>query len=86
MPLISLTAALRSTFLTHISSSNPPSRAVPFMTHSISETEGKCSDVRLGTQGEDGGEMPIYIELKFCFICRIWRLGRSGLKGEDERT
>ncbi len=32
-------------------------------------------------QGEDGGEMPIYMELIFCFICRFWRLGCSGLEG-----
>lgn len=53
-----------------------------FSTHSISETERKCRDVGWGMQGEDGGEITVYLELIFCFICRLWRLWLSGLKGD----
>lgn len=81
MPLISLTAAQHSTFLTHTSSPRSVLPCYAFTTHSISETEGKCRDVRSGMQGEDGGEIPICMELIFCFICRFWRLGLSGPRG-----
>lgn len=51
MSLISLTAAPRSRFLMRISSYDPSSCAF----RHTSETERKCSDVRLGTRGEDRG-------------------------------
>lgn len=52
------------------------------MTHSISETEGKFRDVSSGMREADGGGMPIYTELTFCFPSSPWRLGHSGLRGQ----
>lgn len=60
MPLISLTAAQRSTFLTHISPSDPSSSAASFTTRSISETEGEFRDVSSGMWEADGDEAAIH--------------------------
>lgn len=73
MPLISLTAAQRSTFLTHVSYSDPSSRA---RTHSISEAEGKCRDVGVGNAGRSCGtdgnlhwvNILFYVQVFFFFL------------------
>lgn len=69
MPLISLNAAQRSTFHTHISNSDPSScaRHIP-------------SSAAEGMQGEAAGQGPIYMELIFCFMGRFLELRRSGLE------
>lgn len=69
MPLISLNAAQRSTFHTHISNSDPSScaRHIP-------------SSAAEGMQGEAAGQGPIYMELIFCFMGRFVELRRSGLE------
>lgn len=72
MPLISLTAAQRSTFLTHIPCPDPSSWAAPFYTNE--EIQGQECRENMGS------EMAIYIQLIFRFICMFWRLGRSGLR------
>lgn len=83
MPLISLTAAQRSTFLTHVSYSDPSSRArhIPYL-----RLKGNAGMLGSGMRGKAAGQMAIYIELIFCFMCRFffffWSPGRSGLKGE----
>lgn len=89
MPLISLTAAQRSTFLTHVSYSDPSSRDATFRHTPVSEAEGKMLGCGCGNAGRSREgrwrEMAIFRELIFCFICEFWRLGRSGLERERER-
>lgn len=80
MPLISQTTAQRSTFLMHISSSDPSSCAVPLRHIQYLRLKGKFRDVGSGMRGADGGEMAIYIELIFCLMCRFLGLGHSGQK------
>ena len=80
MPLISISAAERSIFLKHISSSDPSSSATPLRHTQYLRLKGKFRYVRSGRLGAEGGERLICIELIFCFICRFWRLGRTGLK------
>lgn len=82
MPLISLTAAQRFTFLTPISSSDPSSRA---RQHSISEAEGTRRDAGSGMQGEDGGTNGNLHKVTILFYLQVFEAGTLRPDGRRDR-
>lgn len=82
MPLISLTTAQHSTFLTHFFLRS----ILPCLpTHSVSETEGKCRDLRLGMQGDVVRNDNLHrVNILFhLWVLEAGALGPEG-KGESE--